>query len=270
MTGRFDQTDKVAFITGGAGLLGIQHALAVKEAGGVPVIADLNPAAVDRAVEEVGGNASGVVADVTSLESIGQALQTVLARHGRVDILINNAARNPKVEKSGDNPPLARFENLRLEDWNLDIAVGLTGAMLCCRVFGAHMAREGGGTIVNIGSEYSLVAPDQTIYRVEGLPDDEQPSKPVTYTVVKHAIVGLTRHLAVYWAEKGVRVNCLCPGGVEQNQDPEFKRRLTRLIPMGRMAQPDDMRGALVFLCSDASRFMTGEIVAVNGGRTVW
>ncbi len=266
----FDLSNRVAFITGGAGLLGIQHALAIREAGGIPIIADLNASAVDRAVREVGAGASGVVADVTSAESIERAFQSVMERHGRVDILVNNAARNPKVEKSGDNPPLARFENLRLEDWNLDIAVGLTGAMLCSRVFGAHMARHGGGVIVNIGSEYSLVAPDQTLYRIEGLPEDQQPSKPVTYTVVKHAIVGLTRHLAVYWADKGVRVNCLCPGGVEQNQDPEFKQRLTRLIPMGRMAQPDDMRGALIFLCADASSFMTGEIIAVNGGRTVW
>ena len=270
MTNRFDLTSRVAFITGGAGLLGIQHALAIREAGGIPVIADLNSTAVGQAVREVGGGASGIVADVTSEESIGRALQSVIERYGRVDILVNNAARNPKVEKSGNTPPLARFENLRLEDWNLDIAVGLTGAMLCSRVFGTHMAGNGGGVIVNIGSEYSLIAPDQTIYRTEGLPEDQQPSKPVTYTVVKHAIVGLTRHLAVYWADQGVRVNCLCPGGVEQNQDSEFKQRLTRLIPMGRMAQPDDMRGALIFLCADASAFMTGEIIAVNGGRTVW
>ena len=267
---QFDLSNRVAFITGGAGLLGIQHGHAIKEAGGIPILADLNEAALQRAVGEIGAPAESLVVDVTSLESIEMALAEILRRHGRIDILVNNAARNPKVEKTADAPPLTRFENLRMDDWDLDIAVGLTGSMLCCRVFGGEMARQGGGAIVNIGSEYSLVAPDQTIYRVEGLPDDQQPSKPVTYTVVKHAIVGLTRHLAVYWADKGVRVNCLCPGGVEQNQDPEFKRRLTRLIPLGRMARPDDMRGALVFLCSDASSFMTGEIVAVNGGRTVW
>jgi len=174
------------------------------------------------------------------------------------------------VEKTANSPALTRFENLELKDWNLDIAVGLTGTMLCCQVFGTHMAKNGGGVIVNIGSEYSLIAPDQTVYRVEGLPEDQQPSKPLTYTVVKHAMVGLTKHLAVYWATSGIRVNCLCPGGVEQNQDPEFIKRITRLIPMGRMTKQEDMRGALVFLCSDASSFMTGEILAVNGGRTVW
>jgi NAD(P)-dependent dehydrogenase (short-subunit alcohol dehydrogenase family) len=142
--------------------------------------------------------------------------------------------------------------------------------MLCCQVFGGWMAAHGGGAIVNIGSEYALIAPDQSVYRIEGLAEENQPTKPVTYTVVKHAIVGLTKHLAVLWAKKGVRVNCLCPAGVEQNQSPEFKTKISRLIPMGHMAPPDHVRGALVFLCSDASSFMTGEVVAVNGGRTAW
>ncbi len=266
----FSLSNKIAFITGGAGLLGIEHAMAIRDAGGVPIVSDLNRDAVARAVAEVGGACEGVVCDVTDKTSVEAALAEVLRRHGRVDILVNNAARNPKVEKSDNSPALSRFENLDVKDWNLDIAVGLTGAMLCSQVFGGWMAKNGGGVIVNIGSEYALVAPDQTIYRIEGLPEDQQPSKPATYTVVKHAIVGLTKHLAVYWAKQGVRVNCLCPGGVEQNQDPAFKEKLTRLIPMGRMAPPDHIRGALVFLCSEASAFMTGEIVAVNGGRTVW
>ena len=267
---KFSLKDRVALITGGAGLLGIQHAIAIKEAGGIPILSDLNQEAIDAAVRQVGSPAEGLLTDVSSKASVEAALRTILQRHKRIDILINNAARNPKVEKSANTPALSRFENLSHDEWDLDIAVGLTGTMLCCQVIGGHMARHGGGVIINIGSEYSLIAPDQTIYRQEGLPEDQQPSKPVTYTVVKHAIVGLTRHLAVYWAGKGVRVNCLCPGGVEQNQDPEFKKKLTRLIPMGRMARPDDMQGALIFLCSDASAFMTGEIVAVNGGRTVW
>ncbi len=268
--GLFALEGRVGFITGGGGLLGMEHAHAIKDAGGIPVISDIDPAAVEAAVHNVGAPAYGLVADVTDKAALQAALAEIIGRFGRLDILVNNAARNPKVEKTDNSPALTRFENLELKDWNLDIAVGLTGAMLCCQVFGAHMAGHGGGVIVNIGSEYSLIAPDQTVYRIEGLPDDQQPSKPVTYTVVKHAIVGLTKHLAVYWAANGIRVNCLCPGGVEQNQDPEFKKRITRLIPMGRMAKQDDMRGALVFLCSDASSFMTGETIAVNGGRTCW
>jgi NAD(P)-dependent dehydrogenase (short-subunit alcohol dehydrogenase family) len=278
----FSLQDRVALITGGAGLLGIEHAKAIRDAGGVPIITDINQKSVDKAVSEVGGACEGLTLNVTDKASIESALCEVLERHGKLDVLVNNAARNPKVEPapaSGQHGPpsvvgnltvFPRFANLDLCDWNLDIAVGLTGTMLCCQVFGEHMARNGGGAVVNIGSEYALVAPDQSVYRMEGLPDDQQPSKPLTYTVIKHAIVGLTRHLAVYWAQQGVRVNCLCPGGVEQNQNIEFKRRMKRLIPMGRMAPPDHIHGALVFLCSNASAFMTGEVVAVNGGRTVW
>jgi NAD(P)-dependent dehydrogenase (short-subunit alcohol dehydrogenase family) len=266
----FSLHNRIVFITGGAGLLGIEHAKAIRDAGGIPILSDIHQDAVDAAVHQVRGHCDGLVCDVTSKASVQAALAWVLQRHRKIDILVNNAARNPKVEKSGDAPALSRFENLEVKDWNLDIAVGLTGAMLCSQVFGGWMAQNGGGIIVNIGSEYAIVAPDQTIYRIDGLPEDEQPSKPATYTVVKHAIVGLTKHLAVYWAKQGVRVNCLCPGGVEQNQDPAFKERLTRLIPMGHMAPPDHIHGALVFLCSDASAFMTGEVIAVNGGRTVW
>jgi NAD(P)-dependent dehydrogenase (short-subunit alcohol dehydrogenase family) len=266
----FSLLNRIAFITGGAGLLGVQHGRAIKMAGGIPVICDINPKAVDSAVNSIGHPAFGVVADITDKSNVVSALNDVVARFGKVDILVNNAARNPKVESSDGSPKFSRFENLLMEEWDNDISVGLTGAMLCSQVFGGHMANNGGGVIVNIGSEYSLIAPNQTVYRVPGLPDHLQPSKPITYTVIKHAIIGLTRHLAVYWADKGIRVNCLCPGGIEQGQDSEFKSRMRQLIPMGRMAKVDEMQGALVFLCSDASSFMTGETLAVNGGRTCW
>jgi NAD(P)-dependent dehydrogenase (short-subunit alcohol dehydrogenase family) len=277
----FSLKGKVALITGGAGLLGIQHALAIRDAGGIPILADLQPDALDKARKEVGDTCDTVVCDVTAKQSIEHALAEILSRHGKVDILVNNAARNPKVEpvpethqdghpERGGLTIFPGFADLTIEEWNRDLAVGITGAMLCCQVFGGWMALNRGGSIVNIGSEYALIAPDQSVYQIDGLPENEQPTKPVTYTVVKHAIVGLTKHLAVLWAQKGVRVNCLCPAGVEQDQSPEFKRKISRLIPMGHMAPPDHVRGALVFLCSDASSFMTGEVVAVNGGRTAW
>jgi len=277
----FSLKGKVALITGGAGLLGIQHALAIRDAGGLPILADLQLDALDKARKEVGDTCDTVVCDVTAKRSIESALTEILSRHGKVDILVNNAARNPKVEpvpeprqdgqpERGGLTIFPGFADLTVEEWNRDLAVGITGAMLCCQGFGGWMAANRGGSIVNIGSEYALIAPDQSVYRVEGLAEADQPSKPVTYTVVKHAIVGLTKHLAVLWAQKGVRVNCLCPAGVEQNQSTEFKTKISRLIPMGHMAPPDHVRGALVFLCSDASSFMTGEVVAVNGGRTAW
>lgn len=277
----FSLEGKVALITGGAGLLGIQHALAIREAGGIPILGDIHPDALEKARSSVGDACEAIVCDVTKKQSIESALAEILSRHGKVDILVNNAARNPKVEpvpetrqdgqpERGGLTIFPGFADLTVDEWDRDLAVGITGAMLCCQVIGGWMAAHGGGAIINIGSEYALIAPDQSVYRVEGLAEEDQPSKPVTYTVVKHAIVGLTKHLAVLWAQKGVRVNCLCPAGVEQNQSPEFKTKISRLIPMGHMAPPDHVRGALIFLCSDASSFMTGEVVAVNGGRTAW
>jgi NAD(P)-dependent dehydrogenase (short-subunit alcohol dehydrogenase family) len=195
-------------------------------------------------------------------------LSTVLARCERVDGLINNAARNPKVEGAGLSA--TRFEQFSLESWQADLDVGLTGAFLASQAFGAHFARQGRGVIVNIASDLGLIAPDQRIYRRPGLADDEQPVKPVTYSVVKGGLVMLTRYLATYYAERGVRVNTLCPGGVYNQQPEDFVERLTALIPMGRMAKRDEYRSALVFLCSDASSYMTGQNLVIDGGRTCW
>ena len=163
-----------------------------------------------------------------------------------------------------------RFENYALELWNRELAVGLTGAFLCAQVFGAYMAAHGGGVIVNVASDLGLIAPDQRIYRRPGLSPHEQPVKPVTYSVVKGGLVMLTKYLATYWADAGVRCNALVPGGVFAGQPEDFVERLTNLIPMGRMARRDEYRAALVFLCSDASSYMTGSNLVIDGGRTCW
>jgi NAD(P)-dependent dehydrogenase (short-subunit alcohol dehydrogenase family) len=136
-------------------------------------------------------------------------------------------------------------------------------------VFGSHMAEHGGGVILNIASDLSVIAPDQRLYRKERLPEDQQPVKPVTYSVIKTGLIGLTRYLAAYWAPKGVRVNALSPGGVYSGQSMEFVSRLVNLIPLGRMAEPDEYRGAIQFLCSDASKYMTGQNIVIDGGRSV-
>ena len=154
---------------------------------------------------------------------------------------------------------------------DLQIAVGLTGAFLCSKEFGTAMARDGkGGVILNIASDLSVFSPDQRLYRKEGLSDDIQPVKPVTYSVIKAGLIGLTRYLATYWADKGVRSNALSPGGVYTGQSEEFVQRLTSLIPMGRMACKDEYRSAIQFLCSDASAYMNGQNVVMEGGRSVW
>jgi NAD(P)-dependent dehydrogenase (short-subunit alcohol dehydrogenase family) len=269
----FDLTGRVAVITGGAGLLGYKHAEAIAAAGGVPVLVDLptaNPEArADQLKTAHGVAALGCATDITDVDQVSALLSTILERYGRVDILINNAANNPKVEdSSGDS--WMRVENFPLNVWEADIAVGLTGAFLCSQVIGSEMARRKKGVILNIASDLAVIAPDQRLYRQEGVADLQQPVKPVTYSVVKTALVGLTRYLATYWADSGVRVNAISPGGVFNGQSDAFVTRLSALIPMARMASVDEYKGAILFLCSDASSYMTGANLVIDGGRSSW
>lgn len=272
-TSAFRLDGKVAIITGGAGLLGTKHAEAVAEAGGIPVLWDINAEAVTAAAQRMGTqydcSCLGDVVDITSDSAVAAGLQRVLGQLGRVDILINNAANDPKV-KPGQKMSWARLENLPMDVWSQDIAVGLTGSFLCSKHIGEHMARNGGGVILNVASDLGVIAPDQRLYRHDGLAENEQPVKPVTYSVVKHALVGLTKYLATYWADKNVRVNAISPGGVFNGQPDAFVAKLSQLIPMGRMAHVDEYKGPVLFLVSDASAYMTGANLIVDGGRTCW
>ena len=269
----FDMDGRVVIITGGTGLLGQRHAEAIASAGGIPVLADVRAREVDPRdpafVARFGEAASAVGVDVTEPTSIRVALEDVLRRYGRIDGLINNAANNPKME-SGSAVEFSRLESFDLDQWEADLAVGLTGAFLCSQIIGGEMARRGRGVIVNVASDLAVIAPDQRLYRQPGLPEDRQPVKPVTYSVVKTGLIGLTRYLATYWANAGVRVNAISPGGVQQGQPESFVERLSSLIPLGRMAQVDEFEGAILYLCSDASSYMTGANLIVDGGRTCW
>jgi len=264
---------RVAVITGGAGLLGYQHAATIAGLGGIPVLLDINGEALAanaaRLAEETGCQASTWVADITDLQALEAVGQQLLAEHGRVGILINNAARNPKVESAGDKD-FSRLEHFPWEQWQLDLNVGLGGAFNCAKVFGAQMAQQGRGVIVNIASDLGVIAPDQRLYRVEGREAEQQSVKPVTYSVVKHGLIGLTKYLATYWCEQGVRCNALSPGGVYAGQNDVFVSKLTQLIPLGRMAEADEYRGAIAFLCSDASTYMNGANLVMDGGRSTW
>lgn len=265
----FDLDSRVAIITGGAGLLGQQHAEAISEAGGIPVLLDIRQLPDDQAQARFGPKAISLATDITDPASVKSALDAILSRLGRIDILINNAANNPKVEHPSDLTG-SRFENFSVQQWQADLAVGLTGAFLCSQVFGAEMARRKSGVIVNVASDLALIAPDQRLYREEGTPEECQPVKPVTYSVVKTGLLGLTRYLATYWAKDGVRANAISPGGVQTSQSDVFLSRISTLIPLGRMARVNEYQGALLFLCSDASSYMTGANLVVDGGRTCW
>ena len=268
----FSLEGRVAIITGGAGLLGVRHAEAIAAAGGIPVLADVRGADAEQRAADVaratGGQAAGLACDVTHPDSVEALLASVLARFGRVDILVNNAANNPKVEAPGQS--FSRLESFPLEQWSADVAVGLTGPFLCAKIIGGALARQRRGAIVNISSEYGVIAPDQRLYLEEGRPADQQPVKPVTYTVTKAGLHGLTIYLATYWAEAGVRVNTITLGGVDSGQPAAFLARASAKIPLGRMARPTDFQGALVYLCSDAAAFVTGANLVVDGGKTIW
>ena len=210
---KYDLTGKTALITGGAGLMGVQHAIALLQVGANVVLSDINDGTMS-------------------------------------------------VEQS-------RLENFSIDEWDRQIQVGLTGAFVCARVFGHQMAKCGGGVIVNVASDLSVFSPDQRLYQKSGVLDEAQPVKPVSYSVVKTGLIGLTRYLATYWAAQGVRCNALSPGGIESNQGKDFVERLSALVPMGRMAQVEEYRSAMQFLCSDASSYMNGQNLVIDGGRSV-
>ncbi|MBF0590410.1 MAG: SDR family oxidoreductase [Magnetococcales bacterium] len=270
---RFNLHNKTVVITGGGGLLGLQHGMAMAEVGANVVLWDINKARLEQVAEEIKAEyASEVVTatvDITDDGAIQAAVTDLISRFGRISVLVNNAANDPKMTAEG-GVNLSRLENFPIEVWQQDITVGLTGAFLCARAIGTHMAEAGGGVIINIASDLGLIAPDQRLYRKAGLPEDQQPVKPVTYSVVKSGLIGMTRYLATYWADKGVRCNALAPGGIRTDQPEEFIDKLAGLIPMGRMAEREEYRGAVQFLASEASSYMNGSVLSMDGGRTCW
>jgi NAD(P)-dependent dehydrogenase (short-subunit alcohol dehydrogenase family) len=271
----FDLTGRTALITGAGGLLGAQHAAALAEVGARVILSDIDWAAALRAQETVRSAFPEapllpMALDVTAPAAVAAAAADLERQGIAVDILINNAAIDPKVGATGTTHA-SRLEVFALEQWNLEIAVGLTGAMLCARAFGAPMAERGRGVILNIASDLGVIAPDQRLYRVSDAGSEaEQPVKPVTYSVIKHGLIGLTKYLATYWADRGVRVNALSPGGVFNGQARVFVDRIEKLIPLARMAAVGEYRAAVQFLCSDAAGYMTGQNVIMDGGRSAW
>ncbi|MFM8332169.1 MAG: SDR family oxidoreductase, partial [Candidatus Methylumidiphilus sp.] len=259
---------KTAIVTGAAGLLGRQHCRALAEAGAAVVAADLDQAACAELAASLGGAALGLRLDVTDPVSVRALADAVVALNGSIDVLVNNAAINDKFEDPAATLEASRFENYALENFRRMLDVNVTGVFLCSQIIGADMAAAGSGSIINIASTYGLVAPDQALYRD---PEGRQRFfKTAAYPTSKGAVLAFTRFLAAYWGGAGVRVNALSPGGVENQQDDFFINAYAQRTPLKRMASSTDFAGALVFLASDASAYVTGANLVADGGFTIW
>lgn len=260
---KFNIENKVVVITGGAGLLGKTFVEAIAEIKGIPVILDLNAKKSKKLGNSIYKKFNikplTIQADVSKLNSIKKANSLIIKKYKRIDVLINNAANNPKLNTKNDTT----LENFSIPNWNKDLDVGLKGPFLCCQVFGKEMLKRKSGVIINISSDLGIISPDQRLY-------GKLNKKSVTYSVVKHGIIGLTKYISTYWANKGIRANTLCPGGIFDNQSNAFVKKVNDLIPLKRMANKDEYKSAIQFLSSDASSYMNGANLIIDGGRSSW
>jgi NAD(P)-dependent dehydrogenase (short-subunit alcohol dehydrogenase family) len=272
MKDRFDLSGRTVIVTGGAGLLAREYGRTLVEAGAHVVLADLDGSGAEAVAADVRGEkgtAVGLAVDVADEASVAHLVRTTMATFGRIDGLVNNAALDPKFDRGRSAQLAATFEEYPLDLWNRSLAVNLTGMFLCAREVAPAMLVQKRGVIVNVSSTYGMVGPDQRLYESE-CPGAPREFKPVAYSVTKAGVLGFTRYLAAYWADTGIRVNTLTPGGVLNEQPPEFVRRYSARTPLGRMAERGEFCGALLFLLSDASSYMTGSNLVVDGGWTAW
>lgn len=268
MSGLFSLKGKTVIVTGATGLIGRAHCEALANAGADVVATDLNAGECLALIKDLPGSPSAFYLDVTDKSCVQDVKEQVIGRYGHLDVLVNNAAVNDMVEDPKASPALSAFENYPLELWNRSLNVNLTGVFLCSQVFGTWMAENGGGSIINIASTYGITAPDQSLYLDrEGR---QTFNKPPAYSVTKGGVLMFTRFLAAYWGEKKVRVNALSPGGVQHGQNNFFIEQYSKRTPLKRMAGKNDYQGAIVFLASDASAYMTGANLVVDGGWTIW
>ena len=246
--------NKNIVITGGNGFLGgqITNALLNEKA---------NVYIIDIKKPKKKTSAKYFKSDITNENDLKKILKFFKLKKIKIDALINNAAIDyPPLKSKKNNFKLEAFPN---DLWDKDISVSLKGSYLCTKVFGSYMSKFKKGTIINVSSDLGIIAPDQRIYKNSGF------IKPVTYSVVKHGVIGLTKYTASYWGEKNIRCNAVAPGGISNNQDSSFIKKINQLIPLGRMAKKNEYNGLILFLCSDLSSYMTGSIIVADGGRTI-
>jgi NAD(P)-dependent dehydrogenase (short-subunit alcohol dehydrogenase family) len=272
---QFDLTDKVVVITGGAGFLGRHFADAIAEMGGRPVLLDIDASSLAEArrdLVERGYVAAAHALDLTSTDAVFKTVEAICAECGKIDVLINCAAFAMKNFQDSKKNFFAMFEEYDLDLWRQSLDVTLTGTFLMTQAVSRVMKRQGKGSIINIASDVAVISPDHRIYQADERFDYRGVSfnTPPGYPVAKAGILSLTRYLATYWAKDGIRVNAISPAGVFRGHDSKFVEQLAYRIPLGRMAFPQELKGPIVFLASEASSFITGANLMVDGGRTIW
>ena len=271
----FTLKDKVIVVTGAAGLLGFEYCKAIIQAKGIPILIDIDEISIKNKINELNkvfpnSECKGFVVDITNEELIEKNCSDILNIYGNIDGLINNAANNPKIEDN-DLINFSRLENFNVDIWKNDLNIGLLGSFLCVKYYGFAISKNPqGGSIINVSSDLGVIAPNQNLYKKEGVSEHLQSVKPVTYSVIKHGINGLTKYVSTYWADKNVRCNSICSGGVFNNQPEGFLKKVSELIPMGRLAKKEELHGIIIYLLSDSSSYTNGSIISIDGGRTSW
>lgn len=264
-----DLKKKYCLITGAAGLLGEQHAEALLELNANLILIDIDSKKLFFLKKRLKKNYpyNDIIVfktDISNENSLKKIKFELKKRKINLYALINNAAIDPKVLKNNKMADAEIFENTNLSTWNKHVNVGLTGAMLCSKHFGSMIASNNtGGVIINVASDLSVIAPNHSIYK-KGI------YKPVMYSVIKHGIIGLTKYISTYWNSKKIRCNAISPGPIKNEQSKSFVRKIIKHIPLNRLALKDEYKGAIKFLCSDASKYMTGQNLIIDGGRSVW
>ena len=275
MNDLFTLKDKVIVVTGAGGLLGFEYCKAIINAKGIPILIDINENLLKSKVAELKDEYPKCICDsynvdITNEERLKKNCSEIKVKYGKIDGLINNAANNPKIEDN-DEINFSRLENFNVNVWQNDLNIGLLGSFLCIKYYGFEISKnQDGGSIINISSDLGVIAPNQNLYKKEGVREDLQSVKPVTYSIIKHGINGLTRYVSTYWADKNVRCNSICPGGVFNHQPEDFLNKVSKLIPLARLADKDELNGIIIYLLSDASSYVNGSIINVDGGRTSW
>ena len=269
----FSLKGRYYLVTGGAGLLGRQHCDAILSSDGIPVAVDLNKTQLEKMrneLREIYNKEFPIYkCSITESDQLDKLKNYLLQKKINISGIINNAAINPTMVGK-ENKPIGRLENYDVDQWDLELNVGLKGSFLVVKTFAESLlSHKHNGVILNISSDLGLIAPDQRIYKKEGVPEQSQSVKPITYSVIKAGLIGMSNYFATYFNGR-IRSNALCPGGVENNQDQEFLKKVINLIPAGRLAKVDEYKGTIIYMLSDASAYMNGATLSVDGGRTTW